>query len=215
MIMRITVIGAAGSAGSRIVKEALARGHQVTAAVRSIEQFNQLPNEAVKCLADASLVNDVIRVSKGQDLVIAATRPAEGQENDLLKITQSLIDGLTQSSVRLIAMGGAGSLSVKDKENTLVVDDSRYVSPAWRDIAQACVEQYQLYLASQQVDWSYISPAAMLVPGIRTGKFRLGKDELIIDNTGKSEISIEDLAVAIINEAENKNFTQQRFTIGY
>lgn len=213
--MRITVIGAAGSAGSRIVEEALARGHQVTAVVRNKEQFSLLPKEVVKYQADASLVNDVIEVSKDQDLVIAATRPAAGQEKDLLEITQALLTASAKTQVRLIAMGGAGSLAVKDKANTLVVDDNRYVSPAWRDIAKACVEQYQLYQASQQVDWSYISPAAMLIPGIRTGKFRLGKDELIVDNTGKSEISIEDLAMAIIDEAENRNFPQQRFTLGY
>jgi putative NADH-flavin reductase len=213
--MRITVIGAAGSAGSRIVKEALVRGHQVTAVVRNKDQFSLLPNEVVKYQADASLVNEVIEVSKNQDLVIAATRPAEGHEKELLKITQALLTASAHTQVRLIAMGGAGSLIVKDKANALVVDDIRHVSPAWRNIAQACVEQYQLYQANSQVDWCYISPPAMLVPGIRTGKFRLGKDELIVDNSGKSEISIEDLAKAVIDEAENKNFPQQRFTLGY
>ncbi len=213
--MRITVLGAAGSAGSRIVTEALSRGHQVTAVVRSEEKFHQLPNEAVKRLGDASRVEEVIALSKNQDVVISATRPPEGQEQKLVNISQSLSTGLAQTKVRLIAVGGAGSLSVADKIDTLVVDDPRYVSPAWRDIAVACVDQYNVYKANTHVNWTYLSPPAMLLPGERTAKFRLGKDKLLVDQQGQSRISIEDLAVALIDEAEQNNYPQQRFTLAY
>mgnify|MGYP002700472299 CR=1 FL=1 len=115
----------------------------------------------------------------------------------------------------MIALGGAGSLNVSDKRDTLVVDDTRYVSPAWYDIAMACVNQHEAYKQNTQVHWSYLSPPAMLLPGERTAKYRLGKDELIVDEQGKSQISIEDLAVALIDEAEQNNFPQQRFTLAY
>jgi putative NADH-flavin reductase len=213
--MKITVFGAAGSAGSRIVTEALSRGHMVTAVVRKQTRFDQLPNQAEKRQGDASQIEDVISLSKGQDLVIAATRPPEGQEKELVAISQSLLAGLTQTGVRLIVMGGAGSLMVADKTDTLVVDDARYVSPAWRDIAVACVAQYQIYKSNTQVNWTYLSPPAMLLPGERTGKFRLGQDELLVDEHGQSKITVEDLAVALIDEAEQKHFPQQRFTLAY
>ena len=213
--MRITVFGAAGSAGSRIVNEALSRGHQVSAVVRNKSSLENLPPTADKYQGDASIVEDVIKLSLGQDIVIAATCPPEGQEQELLTITRALLTGLSQTKVRLLALGGAGSLSVSDKENTLVVDDTRYVSPAWRDIAIACVNQYNIYKGNSDVRWAYLSPAAILMPGKRTEKFRLGKDILLTDQHGKSQISIEDLAVALIDEAEQNNFPQQRFTLAY
>jgi putative NADH-flavin reductase len=213
--MRITVFGAAGSAGSRIVTEALSRGHQVTAVVRNETRYVELPNEAQKRQGDASRIEDVITLSKGQDLVIAATRPPEGQERDLITISQSLLAGLTHTQVRLLAIGGAGSLNVADKEDTLVVDDTRYVSPAWRDIAVACVDQYNVYKANTEIHWTYLSPPAMLLMGERTAKFRLGKDELLVDQQGQSKISYEDLAVALIDEAEQNKYCKERFTIAY
>ncbi len=213
--MRITVFGAAGSAGSRIVTEALSRGHQVTAVVRNESRFTELPNDAEKRQGDASLVTDVIKLSKGQDLIIAATRPIEGQEQQLVKITQALLKGVGNTGTRLLAVGGAGSLRVADKQDTLVVDDARYVSPAWRDIAMACVQQYEIYKVNTQVNWTYLSPPAMLIPGERTANFQLGKDELLVNEKGESMISVEDLAVALLDEAEQPNFPQQRFTLAY
>lgn len=213
--MRITVFGAAGSAGSRIVTEALSRGHQVTAVVRNEARFDQLSSAVDKRQGDASVIDDVINLSRGQDLVIAATRPPAGQEQQLVAISQSLLAGLAQTNVRLIAVGGAGSLAVADKEDTLVVDDVRYVAPAWRDIAVACVDQYNVYKANRQVNWSYLSPPAMLVPGERTANFRLGQNELLVDPQGLSQISYEDLAVALLDEAEHNKFSQQRFTLAY
>ena len=213
--MRITVFGAAGSAGSKIVTEALSRGHEVTAVVRSEARFDQLPNAANKRQGDASCIEDVIKLSEGQDIVIAATRPAEGNERDLITISQSLLTGLAQTQVRLIVVGGAGSLNIVDKKATLVVDDTRYVSPAWRDIAVACVDQYNTYKVNTDTNWTYLSPPAMLMPGERTANFRLGKDELLVDQQGLSKISYADLAVAMIDEAEQNNFPQQRFTLAY
>ena len=213
--MKIVVFGAAGSAGSKIVSEALLRGHEVTAVVRSEARFGEIPNEAKKHQGDASCIENIITLSKGQDIVIAATRPAEGQEKALIKISQSLLTALEKSEARLIAVGGAGSLSVADKKDTLVVDDIRYVAPEWRAIAVACVEQYKTYKTNTLTKWTYVSPPAMLLPGERTTKFRLGNDQLLVDPQGESKISYADLAVALLDEAEQNNFPQQRFTLAY
>lgn len=214
-MMKITVFGAAGNAGSTIVSEALVRGHEVTAVVRNKARFGELPDETKKYQGDASHIADVITLSKGQDIVIAATRPAEGQEKALITISQSLLAGLAKTQTRLIAVGGAGSLNVADNKGTLVVDDLRYVSPAWCDIAVACVEQYEIYKANTSTQWTYLSPPAMLLPGERTATFRLGNDQLLVDAQGQSKISYEDLAVALLDEAEQNNYPQQRFTLAY
>ncbi len=213
--MRITVFGAAGSVGSRVVTEALARGHDVTAVVRDTARFSELDPKANAQVGDASKIEDVVKLSTDQDIVITATRPAAGNESELVRITQSLLTGMNQSGVRLLLVGGAGGLTVPNSNGTLVVDDPKYVAPAWRDIAVACVEQLELCLNDKETNWTYLSPAAMMLPGERTGQFRLGQDELLIDADGESQISVEDLAVALVDEAEQVKFPRARFTVAY
>jgi putative NADH-flavin reductase len=213
--MKITVFGAAGNVGTRVINEALSRGHEVTAVVRSASRINQL-NPLVKAvLGDASKVEDVVRLSEGQDLLVSATRPAKGSESDLIAITKSLLAGLAQTGVRLLLVGGAASLTVPNSNGTLVVNDPNFVGPGWLDIALACLEQYKVCAADNQVDWSYLSPPALILPGQRTAKFRLGNDELILDQQGKSTISLEDFAVALIDEAEQPKQQRRRFTVAY
>ena len=95
------------------------------------------------------------------------------------------------------------------------MDDPRYVGPAWRDIALACTEQLAVCREQSHVRWTYLSPPAMLVPGERTGSFRLGSDELLVDAEGESTISMEDLAVALLDEAEQPKHPRARFTVAY
>ncbi len=110
--MKITVLGATGNAGSRVVAEALSRGHEVTAVVRNSTLTNNLPT-GIKVLAgDAGNVEDVTKVSAGQDVVISAIRPAPGHESDIIPTTRSLMDGLAQTGVRLLVVGGAATLTV-------------------------------------------------------------------------------------------------------
>ncbi|MCJ8282804.1 MAG: NAD(P)H-binding protein [Rivularia sp. ALOHA_DT_140] len=218
--MRITVFGAAGNVGKRVVNEALARGHEVTAVVRNPARFNELNPSAKACVGDAGNVDDVVRLSTGQDLVISATRPPKGNESELVEITTSLLTGLEKSGVRLLLVGGAGSLTVPNSDGSLVVDDPNFVSPAWRDIALACVAQFNVCSSNTLVDWTYLCPPALLAPGERTGNFRLGNDELLIDAEGISKISMEDFSVALIDEAEfprfkGNRFKGNRFTVAY
>ncbi|MGI5351953.1 NAD(P)-dependent oxidoreductase [Streptomyces sp. CA-250714] len=216
--MRITVFGAAGNVGSRIVTEALSRGHQVTAVVRDPARFAALHPGAAHRVGDAADAGDVAALSDGQDLVVSATRPAPGNEEGLLLAARGLLAGLGTTGVRLLLVGGAGSLTVPGTEGRVQVsDDPRYVPEEWRPIAEACNDQYELVLrhAPAHLDWAYASPPALLEPGRRTGRYRLGADELLLDGEGHSAISMEDFAVALIDEAERPKHHRVRFTVAY
>ncbi len=213
--MRIVVFGAAGNVGSRVVAEALSRGHGVTAVVRDPARFHELPAAATARAGDAGKVEDVAELSAGQDVVISATRPAPGSENELVTAAKALLAGLTRTDVRLLVVGGAATLTVPGGGGTIVIDDPSLLSPAYRDLAQACTDQLEACRAEDGVDWAYLSPPALLKPGARTGNYRLGTDELLIDAEGNSTISMEDLAVALLDEAEQPKQHQARFTVAY
>lgn len=215
--MRITVFGAAGNVGSRVVTEALTRGHEVTAVVRDAARFGELHPDAAHRTGDAQDPEQIAELSAGQDLVVNATRPAPGREPEHAAISRALLAGLANTNgVRLMIVGGAGSLNVPGKEGVLAIDDPAYVPTAWRHIALASNDQYDaVRTADTEVDWTYLSPSALLEPGVRTGVFRLGTDELIVDAEGNSSLSMEDLAVALLDEAELPKHRRTRFTAGY
>ncbi|MFK4071056.1 NAD(P)-dependent oxidoreductase [Streptomyces sp. NPDC029674] len=215
--MRITVFGAAGNAGSRVVTEALSRGHEVTAVVRDPARFSELHPDAAHRTGDAGNPDHVAELSAGQDLIINATRPAPGHEHEHPAITKALLAGLARADgVRLIVIGGAGSLTVPGTQGVLAIDDPRYVPTAWRHIAEASNAQYDaLRTADTDVPWTYLSPSALFEPGTRTGEFRTGKDELLVDADGTSSISMEDFAIALLDEAEHPAHHRARFTVGY
>jgi len=210
--MRITVFGAVGSVGSRVVAEALARGHEVTGVVRSEARISSLPPAAQGRIGDARNVDQVAALSAGQDLVISATRPPPGKEQELVVAAKALLAGVARSGVRLLLVGGAANLKVPDTGG-FVVDDPRYCPAFVRDIAVACRMQFEVCTANVQAAWSYASPPALLVPGERTGRYRLGAGELLFDSQGRSTISIEDFAVALLDEAESPKHRRSGFTV--
>jgi len=212
--MRILVFGAAGNVGRRIVAEAMHRGHQVSAVLRNPDSAPDFLAGATLQAGNAANAGDVARLSENQDLVISATRPAAGAERDHAKTAEALLEGLRQSGVRLLLVGGAGSLLAPDTRQE-IVDDPRYVQPAWREIAVACCEQYAVCRAETIADWSYLSPPAQLQPGERTGRYRTGGDILLVDADGHSTISVEDLAVALLDEAAVPRHRRARFTVAY
>ncbi|MGA4849163.1 NAD(P)-dependent oxidoreductase [Streptomyces sp. G5(2025)] len=215
--MRITVFGAAGNAGSRVVAEALARGHEVTAVVRDPARHAEPHRGATHRSGDAGDPDHVAELAAGQDVVVDATRPAPGREADHAAVIRSLLTGLARTpGVRLLVIGGASSLTVPGTDGTLAIDDPRYIPEAWRPIAEASTAQYEaLRTADTPVDWTYLSPPALFEPGTRTGTFRLGKDELLVAPDGTSSLSMEDAAVALMDEAENPRHHRGRFTAGY
>lgn len=212
--MRITLFGATGNVGSRVLTEAVSRGHEITAVLRDPARLSEPPANVVLRQGDAGKAEDVVDASQGQDLVISATRPAPGREDELLSMTRALLTGAGRSGTRLLLVGGAGSLRVPESDRT-AVEDPDYVPEAWQAIARACVAQLGLCLADTRADWSYLSPPALLVPGERTGRYQLGRDELLLDEEGRSIISMEDFAMALLDEAEQPRHRRMRFTVAW
>jgi putative NADH-flavin reductase len=228
--MRITIFGATGAVGSRAVAEALSRGHEVTAVARTDHRLKALAQALQRTATvgwgaggaaglrlrqgDASDVADVARLSQGQDVVISATRPVPGHEHELAIAAKGMSAGLAGSAVRLVVVGGAASLTVPGDPRTTVVDGPDFPSEL-RPIALACNEQFEVVRTSDDVDWVYLSPPATLEPGVRTGRYRVGRDELLVAPDGASYISMEDFAVALLDEIEEPRHRRTRFTVGY
>lgn len=213
--MKITVYGAAGTVGRRIASEAVARGHKVTGVVRTKAQFGNVPDNVSPCAADVSDMAQLIRTIKGQDLVISALRPPQGHEDVLVALTRSVLDGAAAGGVRVLVVGGAGRLLLPESDGETVLNAPGFLPASVVPIARACQAQYELCLNETRVNWTYLSPAAMLEPGNRTGRYRLGTDTLMIDENGASRISIEDFAVAMLDEVERPKHERRAFAVGY
>jgi putative NADH-flavin reductase len=149
--MRIIVFGAAGSVGSRVVAEALFRGHEVGVVLRKPANTDRLPAGVKAHVGDARSADDVAKLSAGHDVVISATPPAPGAEQELVAMAKALLAGVRQAGVRLLLVGGAASLRVPDTGGR-VVDDPRYVSPAYLDITLASSAQFEVCVADTQAD---------------------------------------------------------------
>lgn len=213
--MKILIFGAAGNVGRRLVSEAVSRGHEVTAVMRSSTWGTDFPEKVITKVGDISNSRDVRKLSRDQETVINATRPRDGQEQEIDQTTLGLIEGLAGAKTRLLIVGGAASLVVPGTNGKTVLEDPKYLDPAYRNIGRASLRQYQLIKSVTDIDWAYLCPPADLFPGTRMGFYRMGKDELLIDNWGQSKISMEDYAAAMIDEAEEPIHFQERFTVAY
>ncbi|MBV2363591.1 NAD(P)-dependent oxidoreductase [Streptomonospora nanhaiensis] len=211
--MRITVFGAAGSVGRHVVAEALARGHAVTAVVRNPERFAEVPAGAELRTGDAGKAADVAELSRDSDVVVGATRPAPGRESDLVDTARSLLAGVGRTGARLLLVGGAATLTVPGTGTTVMEAPDFPADLA--AIARACAEQLAVCRAATGAAWTYLSPPALLEPGGRTGRYRLGGDELVVDARGVSRISMGDLASVLLDEAERPRHLRARFTAAY
>jgi len=132
------------------VAEALSRGHDVTSVLRDPDR-HELPAATMIRAGDAGSVDDVVRLGAGQDIVIAATRPPAGNEGELVTSTEALLAGLARTGTRLLISGGAGGLTVPGGDKT-VIEDPSFLSPAYRDLAQACIDQLKACRAEDGVD---------------------------------------------------------------
>lgn len=209
--MNVVLFSATGMIGSRILNELISRGHNITAIVRDPSKVPAHP--AVNVIQGNILdPRDVAAKVTGVDAVISAYGPGPGPVSDLLDATRSLIGGLHMADVRrLIFVGGAGSLLVAPGVDLI---DSGHLPPEYKDIAIAHRDALNM-LRESDLAWTYFSPAGFIQPGQRTGRFRLGKDALLSDEQGKSSISAEDYAVALVDELENPQHIRQRFTAAY
>ncbi|WP_022928098.1 NAD(P)-dependent oxidoreductase [Patulibacter americanus] len=210
--MRISIIGAAGHVGRRVTAEAAARGHDVTAVARDTTRLGDLPAGVTARAGDAGDATFVAALAADHDVVVLAIRPGPGREGGLADTTRGVLRALDGLTARLLVVGGAGGLTVSGT-STRVVDDPRFVPTAWRDIALGSVAQLDACRASVGVDWSVVCPPAILEPGERTGQYRLGGSELLMDADGVSRIATEDLAVALLDEAEHPRHRRGSFTV--
>lgn len=207
--MHVALIGATGNAGSRILTELLQRGHSVTAIVRDAARVPASTRvEAVS--RDVSDEAGLAAVLKGHDAVISSV-PFDGTD------AGKLIAAVRASGVkRYLVVGGAGSLEIAlgDIPLGLKLVDAPNFPAAYRKEATAGCDFLDQLKAEAELDWTFLSPAAMFVPGERTGVFRLGLDKLLANAQG-SKISFEDFAVALVDELEKPAHSRKRFTVGY
>ena len=210
--MKVALYGATGKSGSRILKELLARGHQVIAVVRDPAKLPQPAAGVAIKQDDLSEPAEIAAAIDGADAVVSAYAPPHDNPDEIVSVTARQIEALSRGAkARLIVVGGAGSLNVAPGV-TLV--DSGYLPESVRPIAKAHVKALSV-LKTSTIDWTYLAPAAYFIPGERTGKFRLGKDELIANAQQESRISMEDYAVALVDELEKPQHRRERFSVGY
>lgn len=213
----VVLIGASGFVGTAILEELLNRGYCVTAVVRNPEKVTIRNANLSVVKADVSDVNTLAAVCKGKDAVISAYNPGWANPDiyeDTLKNYPLILEAVRKSGVkRLLCVGGAGTLFCAPG---IRVVDSGAIPAEIMGGAKSLGEFYLNTLCNEkEIDWVFFSPAGSLEPGKRTGKFRLGKDDLIVDETGKSHISVGDYAMAMVDELEQANHHRERFTIGY
>ncbi|WP_211241423.1 NAD(P)-dependent oxidoreductase [Pseudonocardia spinosispora] len=234
-MMRIGVIGASGNIGQRVVTEAVQRGHQVTAFTRPTSALPDSTENVRWHPVDVLDTQDLTASIGGLDVLISGYQPGNAATdlgdtlrrsisdptvyvtaaNALLKAMESY------PALRLIVIGGAGSLEIRP--GVTGIDSPEELRQGL--VALGLPEEYEAavrghrdalntYRLSNRL-WTYASPALRIEPGTRTGRFRLGGDQVIVDANGESSISYEDFAVALLDEAELPRYVQRRFTVGY
>ncbi|XLX41241.1 NAD(P)-dependent oxidoreductase [Ectopseudomonas mendocina] len=213
--MKLALIGASGYVGAPLLQEALDRGHQVTALVRHPEK---LPAHA-NLLAVRADVHDSAALAeqlRGHDAVLSAFNPGWGVADireQFIAGSRAIVAASKQAGVRrLLLVGGAGSLYVAPG---LQLIDTPDFPAEYKEGAEGARQVLDMLRDEQELEWTFLSPAALLVPGPRTGKFRLGRDELLMNGNESGSISTADLAVALIDETEKPQHIRQRFTLAY
>ena len=200
----IALIGASGNVGTRLLKELSDRGHQVTAIARTPGNIPALSGvTAVE--GDLSDADGLAAILEGHDAIVSSVKFLATDFDTLLKAVRDA------GVKRYLVVGGAGSLEVAPGQR--LVDQPDFPAP-YKDEALKGADFLDRLKAVDDLDWTFLSPSALFVPGERTGKFRLGKDQLLTTENGSS-ISYEDYAIAMVDEIENPQHLRQRFTVGY
>ncbi len=212
--MNIALIGATGFIGSAIREELLHRGHQVTALVSRPEKLantNQLTSQKVDVQDQAQLIKQLA----GHDAIITAFS-GHAQADTLAYYVSGIVNIIQASKAvktpRLLVVGGAGSLEVAP--GVQVIDTPDFPA-AYLASAEGARQALNMLRKEEELNWTMLSPAAMIAPGERTGNYRLGMNQLLVDANGNSHISVEDYAMAMVNELEQPQHQQQRFTLAY
>jgi putative NADH-flavin reductase len=214
--MKVALIGATGYVGSQLLSEALDRKHQVTAIVRRTERLPVRPG-LTAAQGDVNDTDALAGLLAGHDAVIAAYNPDRETPGDVYERmvagAKSIIAATKQAGVkRLLVVGGAGSLEIAPGQQ--VIDQPDFPAE-WKPGAGGTRQFLYLLKEEPDLDWTFLSPAAILEPGERTGEFRLGGDQLLVDAEGQCRISVQDYAVAMIDELETPRHARRRFCVAY
>ena len=219
--LKFIVYGASGNVGSRVVTEALNRGHRVTAVSRSPSRVKKQHANLLIVKGDILDSQSVAELVAGHDVIIVSVKgSADGSKDPEQAVQRVAADVLVATmrdigndAPRLIYVGGAGSLEVEP--GVLYADTVRFVPRSIRQEIDGHVLTLAFLRTVDDVAWTYISPAKSFKKGKRTGSYRIGGDQMLLDKKGKSKISMEDFAVALVDEAENTNYLGQRFSVAY
>ncbi|MEB0207581.1 NAD(P)-dependent oxidoreductase [Pseudomonas sp. CCC3.1] len=202
----IAIIGATGRAGSQLLKEALRRGHRVTAIARHATSKISPHKDVVIKDVDVNDAQALQAAVAGSDVVLSAAHFSTLEP-------EAIIEPVKKAGVkRLLFVGGAGSLLLPD--DTKVIESEDFPE-AYKLEATAGGKYLDTLRKEKDLDWTFISPSAEFVEGERTGTFRLGKDHLLVSAEGKSWITFADFAIAMLDEVEAPKHSRQRFTVGY
>lgn len=217
--MKVALIGASGFVGSQVLKELVDRGHQVTTITRNPEKVLLEDSQVTSVKGDVLNSDEVANLVAGHDAVISAYNPGwtnPDLRNEFLKGAQSIQAGVKQSGVkRLLVVGGAGSLEVAP--GVQLVDTPQFPED-YKAGAGAARDYLNILKNETDLDWTFLSPAIEMhqgTSGVRKGSYRTGLDNPVFDEHGRSILSVEDLALAIVDEIEQAKFVQKRFTVGY
>ena len=213
----VVLIVASCFVGTAILNELLNRGHKVTAIVRDPTKVTASNPNLKVVQADVTDTDVLIEASKGKDAVISAYNPGWKNPNiyeETLKNYPLIVDSVKKAGVeRLLIVGGAGTLFYAPGKMVMDADDiPAKLLPGIKSLGEFYLNTLR---KENDIDWIFLSPAANMTPGERTGKFRIGKDDLVVGVNGDSNISVEDYAVAMVDELEQKHHHKERFTIGY
>lgn len=215
---KVIIIGATGHIGNAILNELINRGHKVTAVSRKASKISLKADNLKIVEADVADEHAISEICKGADAVISAYNPGWTNPNiyeDTLKNYPAILNAVKASGVnRLLIVGGAGTLYIKPGVTMI---DAGILPPEILPAVKGLAEFFLYTLKKEtDIDWVFFSPAQnFLDNGMRTGKYRLGKDNLVVDAEGNSNISVDDYAAAMVYELENEQHHKERFTIGY
>lgn len=213
--MKITIIGAGGNIGKRLVAEAANRNHDLNLITsKNISDFGIENTNKIKTThIDIFDTQKLAETLNDTDVVISAYAPPQDNNDLLIEASKSLIEASKKFNTRLIAVGGAGSLKVSD--NLLLIDAPSFPEE-YKSIAKSHLTTLnEVYRPEKELNWTNVSPSAYIFEGERTGDFKIAEDDLIANEKGESSISMEDFAVAILNEVDDSKFIKKRFTAGY
>jgi uncharacterized protein len=222
----LVVYGGSGNIGSRIVSEAAARGHRVIVVDRNPKA--ELAPKGVKLVTgDALDPKDILKNIEGADAVVSAVivRPAPTPDF-ALSVVKSFVTALRQQQgakkTRFLNVGGASSLYNAEGKRIIDTFGARPgasgnggMPTAMAGEVRSAVESLDYLRTVTDLTWTFFSPAGNIHPGTRTGRFRLGTEQIVVDAQGRSAISMEDYAVAMLDEIERPQFLNKRFTVGY